>query len=154
MSFNINYADIKAQCEVLHTLPFELYKELITVYKTPREVYVSSSNSEYNFAYGQDSPGLNLSYVTQSGQVYATVDFVDSDVDNKLTWAGAGQNQTHSQITQQVLKLCFGTGDFHYFRNCEKIVLDNRNFKILTDYQGRGAISTRNQVILWATPIE
>lgn len=151
---SLNYADIKAQCEILHSLPFELYKELITVYKTPKQVYVSSANSAYNFAYEEESPGLNLSYVTQSGQIYATIDFIDSDFANKLSWAGAGQNQIHSQVTEQSVKICIGTGDFHYFQKCEKIVIDNRNFRILTDYQGRGAISTRNQVILWATPIE
>lgn len=154
MSFNLNYADIKAQADALWILPFELYKELITVYKTPKKVFVSSANSTYNFAYGEDSLGINQTYVTQSGQIYATVDFVDQEDNNKFTWAGEGRNQTHDVTSEQKVKICFGTGDYHYFSDSEKIVIDGRNFRILSDYQNRGAISTRSQVILWATPIE
>lgn len=151
VNFNLNINSIKQQAEAMWLLPFELYKELVTVYKTPTQVFVSSSNPTFNFAYGADSPGVDLSYVTQSGQIYATIDFVDQEDNNQFKFANSN---SHNVVSEQKVKMCFNSGDFHYFQNCEKVVIDNRNFRILSDYQNRGAISARSQTIIFLTPIE
>lgn len=153
MNLSTNAASIKAQAAALWQIGFDFWKEPILIYKTPQKTYISTNNSTYNFAYGEDSLGIVETYITQSGIFQGIVEYIDQEDNQKLNFIGAGQNQTHNLVSESKVRLTFETGAMTYLSNLEKIVIDGRNFKILSDFQPRGMFS-RTELNLWCVPIE
>ena len=53
-------------------IPFETFKEEITIFRAPKVAFVNSS-SDFNFAYGAEQPSVDMDYLPQSGKFMATV---------------------------------------------------------------------------------
>lgn len=145
----MNYNSIKNQCVSLWTKTFDFYKEKIILYKTPDKVFVSSS-ANFNFAFGANSPGASLSYITQSGEFYATVEYVNEEDNNKLDYS---PNDNSAYTSHGKVLLTFESGALPYFANHEKVVLDGRNFRQLSEIQPRGPFA-RDSFSVWCEPID
>ncbi len=152
MNILTNAAAIKAQATALWQAGFDFWAEPILIYKTPKEVYLYTDNSSYNFAYGQDSPGVARTYQTQSGFFQGIVEYIDQSDNQQKNFAGAGQNQTHNLYSEAKVRLTFETGALAYLDKLEKIVIDGKNYRILSDFQPRGMFE-RSQLNIWCVPI-
>lgn len=153
MNISTNAASIKARATAMWQAGFDFWKEPILIYKTAKETYISTNNSTYNFAYGSEGPGVSVNYITQSGIFQGIIEHIDQEDNQKKSFVGAGQNQTHNLVSEAKVRLTFETGALTYLKNLDKIAIDGRNYRILSDSQPRGMFE-RTQINIWCLPIE
>lgn len=135
------------RADALWNLPFNFFKETIVIYKTPQEVYISS-DSNFNFFYGEKSPGVEKTYITQSGVFEATIEYIDQEDNQKRNYVPTDNPAVN---TEAKVRITVGTGAAAFLNECEKITFDGNNFRVLSDQQPRGMF-TRSQINLWLVP--
>lgn len=121
----------QAEVNALWEVPFETFKEKIAFYATPDRTIISTNNSQYNYYYAQNSPGLDISYVTNSGFYYGTVEYLDSKLSEKL---GFNPHDSPAKQYEGVVKLTVGLDAKPYLDNPNEIItLDSTNFRQFSD---------------------
>ena len=145
------FSDIeKAEIEALLGEAFDAFKEKILIYKTPTTTYVSTQANNFNFAWGAEQPAADVSYTTASGEFWATVEYVDQEDDQKLYHA---LNTPLKQPYGDVRISTSGTEAKNFLEDCEKIVLDGKDFRRVSDVMPRG-IFNRNYFDCWLKKID
>ncbi len=146
----MDYASIRTQEQTLWEMPFELRKERVTLYAKPNEVVINSP-SNYNSYYGQNDPNLDVQYVTNSGEFWATIEYIDQRDNQQITF---NPNDNPAVTSVSRVRLTLETGALIYFNgNSEKVIIDGRNFKQESAPQLRGPY-VRSQMNVWLLPIE
>ena len=130
----MNIESIKSQCNALYLLPWELYKEQIVIFQTPVETQISSGPN-FNFFYGENSPDTSVSYVTQSGVFFATVEYLDDKTAQEI---GYHPDDNPAKVLEVLVRITV-TGDAKaYLDKIEKVVFDGINFRVVSDVRHRG----------------
>lgn len=129
----------KAEAEALLGEAFDSYKEKIVIYKTPTTAFVGTASSNFNFAFGGEQPAAQMEYVTQSGEFWATVEYVDQEDDQKMFHP---LNNGNIQLPYGDVRIST-TGETakDFLESCEKIVLDGKDFRRVSDVMPRGLFS-------------
>lgn len=128
----------KAEIDALAGVPYETFKERVVIYKTPTTAFVASAASNFNFAFGVQQPAAQTQYVTQSGEFYVTIEYVDQEDDQQLYKA---LNTPLEQAYGDVRLSSSGSLAKDFLENCEKIVLDGKDFRRISDIMPRGMFS-------------
>lgn len=126
----------KLQIDGLLGQCFLTFAEPIVLYKTPLVTYINQ-NPNYTFTEDERQPGMESVYVPQIFSGSGTIEFLD-DRDNQRV-GHFNPNQPVSLPQGYVRLSISGSGDVRDFlRDSEKIVLDNENFKLVSDLLYRG----------------
>lgn len=132
----------KAEATELLGLAFDGFKERIVIYKTPTTTFVASAGSNFNFGYGDQQPAASVEYVTNSGEFWATIEYVDQQDNQQLFHAL--RNANIQQPYGDVRISTSGDTAREYLEQCEKIVLDGKDFRRVTDIMPRGLFARDN----------
>jgi len=141
----------QAEIEALLGEAFDSFKEKIVIYSTPTVAFVASATSDYNFAFGAGQPASAATYVTNSGEFWATVEYVDSESHQHLAYP-VDQGPL-KQPQGEVRIATSGQAARDMLMNAEKIVLDGIDYRRSTDIIHRGMFS-RNYFDCWLTKID
>lgn len=129
----------KLEAEALLGEAFDSYKERIIIYKTPATAFVASSSSNFNFGFGEEQPAASVEYVTQSGEFWATIEYMDHEADQQMFYAkpDAPIQQPYGDVRIAT------TGEIarDFLENAEKIVFDGKDFRRVSDVMPRGLFS-------------
>lgn len=113
---------------------FATFMEPIAIYQTPQKTVIST-DPNFNFAYGDSQPSVNVGYTAQSGIFNATVEYL-----NRLN-----KETMHFPIDAASLAIARGyvrisvSGDAQEFlKNVEEVEFDGEKFRVITDPQSRG----------------
>lgn len=145
----MNFAAIKTQCENLWNLTFDFYKEPIALWKTPKEIFVSSNPNIFNPFYSNNSVGANVSYQPQSGVFWGTFEEIALENANQYNLY---DKENPSFTSDASARLTLETGALDFFKDFEKVVVDGREYQKLTDVQFRGPF-IRSQFNIWLKPL-
>ncbi len=126
----------KAEAEALLGEAFATYKETVIIYKTPTETIIESSDYIFGF---QDQPALTKTYVSQSGQFYATIEYIDQTDNQQL--ANIPFNSPVSKNLGFVRMSVSGSAARAYLEDVKKIVFDGKDFLRVSDIMPRGLFS-------------
>ncbi len=141
----------KSELEGLLSEAFDAFKERIVIYKTPVTAYISSERTNFNFAFGENQADIDVDYITNSGEFWATVEYAAQSNSQKLLFP----------VPQSNLLMPYGdvristSGDLarSFLEECEKIVLDGKDFRLNSDIMPRGLFG-RNGFDCWLKKID
>jgi len=132
-------AEEMAEIAEIEMEPFDCFKELITIYRTPNIAYVSNGPA-FNFAYQEEQSAVNSTYVIRSGQFLATIEYLDNIGEQQLLHPAPDSTLT---VPKNFLRLGV-TGDAKdYLTQVEKVIIDNQSFIPASDARPRGMFARR-----------
>jgi len=115
---------------------FEAFQERIVIYKTSLKTFVATEESDFNFAYGDEQPAVEMQYTPQSGEFWATVEYVNLKDAQQLLYFST---QSNIKIPKGDVKISVsGSEAADFLRNVEHINLDGQEFKVSSDIVPRG----------------
>lgn len=129
----------QAEIDEMIGIPFECFKETITIYRTPTIAFVNS-DAGFNFAYGAEQPAVNMTYQPQSGQFLATVEYLDNLQENLSLFPDMN---APVQIGKSYVRISVQESGRAFLEGVEKIVIDGNSFAPVSEARPRGMF-TRN----------
>ena len=116
---------------------FDTFSETITIFKYPQKTVIYT-NPNYNFAFEENSDGSDSTYVPSSGQFRATVEFIDSEVNQR--------NETpildiDVKNSVGMVRISVSGDGKAYMGNLEKVMIDGVAFHCRTQPLHRGMFS-------------
>jgi hypothetical protein len=127
----------KAEIDSIIGIPFECFKEEITIYRTPTIAFVNS-DAGFNFAYGAEQPSVNMTYQPQSGKFWATVEYLDNIQENELMFPDMN---APIQIAKSFVRISVQESGRAFLEGVEKIVIDGNSFAPASEARPRGMFS-------------
>lgn len=127
----------KAELDSLYSVCYESFKEYIIAYQSPQQ-NLTGLNSNYNFAFGATQPTANEIPVVQSGQLYATVQYMNSISDQVLKTTS---NSTVLGQNSYVKLGVSGQTDIDFMNGAIKVVVNGIEFEQATKERLRGIVS-------------
>ena len=141
----------KAEMDALLNEAFDSFKERLIIYKTPTKAFVETVPSNFNFAFGGQQAAFQEEYITNSGEFYGTIEYIDQQDNQQLQHL---PQDTPVQLSKGIVRIgVSGAEAASYLQDCEKIVFDNRDFRRISDVMPRGLFS-RNFYDCWLQKID
>jgi hypothetical protein len=117
----------------------DTFKERLIIYEAPTQTLLTT-NPNFIWAFGNNQPDISVSQVTNSGEYWATVEYMDSESLQKLNFP------TDSELLKKeglVRVSISGQTGYEALKRSEKIVFDGQNFMRAKDIFPRGLFERR-----------
>lgn len=126
----------KTAAAALLDIAFDTFKRPtpIVIYKTPLQTIVST-NLNYNFAYPDNNPDVEIEFTPQTGQFDATIQYIDSVDAEKLPIVA---NSIKFDKSKHVIRMSVRMSGRALLLDAERIEFDGDNHVILNSGRPRG----------------
>lgn len=119
----------KMTCDAMLNECFDTYKTTIRIFCHPLQSITAVDNSQFNFAFGDNTGGLTYSNVPQFFDVLATVEYMDIEREEKNSYP---IDSAKLKNAIGLIRVSIDISADKFMKNAEKIEITGISYEILS----------------------